>query len=135
MSFKPLLCNLCWEELQVVSHYVESHPAQSLYTASALAQHITDSVSCARALMPRQEPFIVTSCGHCFCMKHEHDQKIKESTCPGCGSHLARANGLKVAHFSVAPESTNTLNGLAPESVLQLAGSAIQFWCARACFA
>ena len=64
-------------------------------------------------------------------MKHEHDQRIKESTCPGCGSHLARANGLKVAHFRVAPESANTLNGLAPESVLQLAGRAIQFWCVR----
>lgn len=89
-SYNPLLCNLCWDELQ--------------------------------------EPFIVTSCQHCFCMKHEHDQRIKQSTCPGCGNHLPHKGGLNVARFRVQPDQVNTLNGLQPDSVLQLAGNAIQFW-------
>mmetsp|Transcript_47812 Transcript_47812/g.95457 ORF Transcript_47812/g.95457 Transcript_47812/m.95457 type:complete len:96 (-) Transcript_47812:1070-1357(-) len=75
-----------------------------------------------------QEPFIVTSCNHCFCMKHEHDARIKQSTCPGCGNHLPSKHGLTVARYHTEKEERGTLHGLQPDNVLQLAGSAIHFW-------
>ena len=40
-----------------------------------------------------KEPFIVTSCNHCFCMHHEKDERILQQTCPGCNSHLPAKGG------------------------------------------
>jgi len=44
---------------------------------------------------PVQAPFIVTQCGHAFCMEHKDDQKFKDSTCPGCQSHLSSKGGIR----------------------------------------
>ena len=63
-------------------------------------------------------------------MKHEHDARIKQSTCPGCGTHLPSKGGLNSARYTISKEDSSTLHGLQPDSVLHLAGSAIHFWCA-----
>lgn len=72
--------------------------------------------------------YIITSCNHCFCMDHQNDERIKQSTCPGCGQHLPRQNGLTIARFRIEKEEENQLNGLQPDSVLQLFSNAIHFW-------
>ena len=89
-DYQPLLCNLCWEELQ--------------------------------------EPFIITSCHHVFCMKHEHDPLFKKSSCPGCGNHLPSKGGMSVTRFRAEPHQLDTLNGLQPDSAMQILGHCIQFW-------
>jgi len=61
-------------------------------------------------------------------MKHEHDARIKQSTCPGCGTHLPSKGGLNSARYTISKEDSSTLHGLQPDSVLHLAGSAIHFW-------
>ena len=75
-----------------------------------------------------KEPYIVTSCNHAFCMKHESDPRIQQSTCPGCGSHLPSKNGLLVARFRVSKEDTRSLCGLQPDVVIELATNALDFW-------
>ena len=77
-----------------------------------------------------QEPYIVTSCNHCFCMKHEHDARLKQSTCPGCGNHLPLKTGVTFAHYRTDKEQRGALHGLQPDCVLDLAASAVHFWCA-----
>lgn len=75
-----------------------------------------------------QAPYIVTSCNHCFCMEHEHDPRIQQSTCPGCAKHLPSKGGINRAMYQCEKSETGALNGLKPDSVLQLAGRAIEFW-------
>ena len=61
-------------------------------------------------------------------MKHENDERIKQSTCPGCGQHLPHKGGLSIARFRIEKEDAASLNGLQPDSVLELASNALQFW-------
>ena len=77
---------------------------------------------------PLEEPYIVTSCNHAFCRKHAEDERIKQSTCPGCGQHLPSKGGLHLAHYSVSKDDASSLNGLNPESVLLLTSNALRFW-------
>ena len=76
----------------------------------------------------KDEPYIVTSCNHCFCMHHEKDERILQQTCPGCNSHLPAKGGLSVARYRIEKDEANSLNGLQPDSVLELASNAIAFW-------
>ena len=64
-------------------------------------------------------------------MKHENDEYLKKQTCPACGDHLPTNGGLNLAHFSVPPEQQNSLNGLRPDAVLELCGTAIAFWASQ----
>ena len=76
-----------------------------------------------------QAPFIVTTCGHTFCMEHKDDPKIKESTCPGCNKHVSTKNGMKIGHYEVSGfGDPKILNGLRPEQALQLYVSCRKFW-------
>jgi hypothetical protein len=63
-------------------------------------------------------------------MKHENDERIKQSTCPGCGNHLPSKNGLMLGRLVAQQDELSTLNGLQPDSVFAVASTAIQFWCA-----
>jgi hypothetical protein len=80
------------------------------------------------SLLDRQEPYIVTACDHCFCMKHASDDSFKKSSCPGCGAHLPSKRGMNQAKYRVETEDLRNLNGFKPDVVLALAGTAIQFW-------
>lgn len=75
-----------------------------------------------------QAPYIVTSCNHCFCMEHENDQRIQQSSCPGCAKHLPSKGGLTRAVYACEKSESSALNGMRPDSVLQLASKAIDFW-------
>lgn len=61
-------------------------------------------------------------------MKHEHDESIKQSTCPGCGHHLPSKAGLHVARYTIAKEESRSFCGLQPDAVIELASNAIDFW-------
>ena len=61
-------------------------------------------------------------------MEHETDERVKQSTCPGCGQHLPSKNGLTVARFRLEPDQVSSLNGLQPASVLELTSNALHFW-------
>lgn len=70
----------------------------------------------------------MTSCNHAFCRKHSEDERIKQSTCPGCGQHLPSKGGLHLAHYRISKDEASSLNGLQPESILLLMSNALQFW-------
>ncbi|KAL3898534.1 MAG: hypothetical protein SGPRY_012822, partial [Prymnesium sp.] len=75
-------------------------------------------------------PFIVTSCGHAFCMEHQNDAKVKESTCPGCNKHVSPKDGMRMAHYKMSGfGDAKVLNGLRPEEALQVVHSCTKFWC------
>ena len=74
-------------------------------------------------------PYIVTSCGHVFCAKHQHEERVKQSTCPGCGQHNSLKNGIRMQpRYGIEPDEASSLNGLRPDAVLELAANAIKFW-------
>jgi hypothetical protein len=74
-----------------------------------------------------REPFIVTSCSHAFCMDHQHDTKIKESTCPGCNKHISPSSGVKIAHYSLEKlGDASILNGMRPEDAIKLCATSLK---------
>jgi len=75
-----------------------------------------------------QEPYIVTCCNHVFCMKHQNEDAIKESTCPGCGQHQPANNGLQVAQYRLDKGQEHHLNGLHPDAILEVTNNALSFW-------
>jgi len=70
----------------------------------------------------------VTSCNHAFCLKHENDERIQQSTCPGCGSHLPSKGGMHRACFRAPKDEARKLCGLQPDSIFAMASNAIDFW-------
>ena len=58
---------------------------------------------------------------------HEKDERILQQACPGCNSPAAKAS-LSVARYRIEKDEANSLNGLQPDSVLELASNAIAFW-------
>jgi len=61
-------------------------------------------------------------------MKHASDDTFKKSSCPGCGGHIPSKRGMNQAKYRVETEDLRNLNGMKPDHVLALAGTAIQFW-------
>ena len=58
-------------------------------------------------------------------MEHREDPHFKDTSCPGCGHHLNRQNGLKVASYSVPRGDYTLLNGLRPDEALQLVNTSV----------
>ena len=78
-----------------------------------------------------QPPFIVTSCGHVLCHEHQHDAKVKNSTCPACNKHVSPTTGMRLGHYDIEGIGTsNALDGLKPDHMLTVLGSSVKFWCA-----
>jgi hypothetical protein len=100
----------------------------SILPQAMSSSHRYQALNCNLCWKELKEPFIVTSCNHCFCMEHEHDDRIKQSTCPGCGQHLPSKGGLNVARYRIDKDECHSLNGLQPDALFELASNAVNFW-------
>jgi hypothetical protein len=62
-------------------------------------------------------------------MEHQHDTKIKDSTCPACDKHLSPKDGVKMAHYSLETlGDASILNGMRPEDSMKLFATSVKFW-------
>ena len=48
--------------------------------------------------------------------------------CPGCGHHLPKHGGLTVGHYRLDKDQEHSINGMQPDTALELAANAISFW-------
>lgn len=75
-----------------------------------------------------QGPYIVTTCGHAFCMAHKDHPRIKEQTCPGCQRHLG-SGGARVAMYEPESEADfELLCGMKLNFALKMFDKATKFW-------
>ena len=103
-----------------------AHHASILHALPKMGD--TYPFSCKLSAAAAQPPFIVTSCKHVFCDKHRDDPKLQARTCPGCSAHLDK---IRHASYTVPKSELDVLNGVAPDFVLKIAGTALDFWCSR----